>query len=85
MDMESKNCRLNQILQMLTHYLVRLAATPTAVHCSGVPPLGVSTAIACGRGTQANDSRSIISPTSRTTPKVQSRVTMKEIEPAQKR
>jgi hypothetical protein len=83
-DVESENRRLNQILQMLTRYLVRLPATPTAAPRGGVPPLGVSPTTASRSGAQASNSRSTARPAGRATPRVRSRVTAEETEPARK-
>jgi hypothetical protein len=69
---------------MLTRYLVRPATTPTVAPHGGVPPLGVSTATASGSGAQASNSRSTACPAGRATPRVRSRVTTEETEPAQK-
>jgi hypothetical protein len=82
---ESENCRLNQILQTLTRYLIRPAPTPTAVPRGGVLPLGVSTATASRSGVQASNSRSIACPAGRATPRVRSQVTTEETKPARKR
>ena len=84
-EVESKNHRLNQILQTLTRYLIQPPTTPTADLRSGVPPLGVSPATAFGSGTQASNSKSTACPVGCVTSKVRSRVTMEEIEPAPKR
>jgi hypothetical protein len=84
MDVESENRRLNQILQMLTRYLVRSATTPTIAPCGGILPLDVLATTASGSGAQASNSRSTACPASRATPKVRSRVTTEEIEPARK-
>jgi hypothetical protein len=84
-NVESENCRLNQILQTLTHYLERPPATPIAAPRCGVPPLGVSPATASGSGAQASNSRSTARPAGRVTPRVRSRVTAEETEPARKR
>jgi hypothetical protein len=82
---ESENRRLNQILQLLTHYHVRPAPTPTAAPHGGVPPLGASTATASGSGAQASNSRSTAHPTGSASPKVRSQVTTEEPKPARKR
>jgi hypothetical protein len=66
-DVESENRRLNQILQLLTRYLVRSPATPTAAPRGGVPPLGVSPATASGSGAQASNNRSTACPAGRAT------------------
>ena len=50
MDMESKNHRLNQIIQILTQHLVRSPTTPTAALHGRVPHLGVSPAAVSGSG-----------------------------------
>jgi hypothetical protein len=84
-DVESENRRLNQILQTLTRYLVRPPAIPTAAPRGGVPPLGVSPATASGSGAEASNSRSTARPAGRATPRVRSRVTTEEAEPARKR
>jgi hypothetical protein len=85
MDVESENRRLNQILQILTSYLVRLASTPTAAPRGGVPLLGVSAVTTSRSGAQASNSRSTAHRSGRATPRVRSRVTTEETEPARKR
>jgi hypothetical protein len=84
MDVESENRRLNQILQTLTQYLVRPAPIPTVVPRGGVPPLGILAATAFGSGAQASNSRSTARPVGCPTPRVWSRVTIKETKPARK-
>jgi hypothetical protein len=80
-DVESENCRLNQIL---TRYLVRPPATPTAAPRGGVPPLGASPATASRSGAQASNSRSTARPAGQATPRVRSRVTAEETKPTRK-
>jgi hypothetical protein len=81
-DVESENHRLNQILQTLTRYLVRPPAIPIAAPHGGVPPLGISPATASRSGAQASNRRSTARPAGRATPRVRSRVTTEETEPA---
>ena len=85
MDVVFENRKLNQILQTLTYYLVRLPVIPTAAPHNGVPPLGVSLAIASGSGAQANNSRSTARSIGRTTLRVQNRVTTETTKLAPKR
>ena len=80
-DVESKNRRLNQILQTLNCYLVQLASTLTAAPRNEVPPLGISTATVFGSGAQASSSRSTTRRVGRLIPRMQSRVTTEETEP----
>jgi hypothetical protein len=84
-DVEFENRRLNQILQMLTRYLVRPAPIPTVAPRGGVPPLGVLATTTFRRGAQVSNSRNIARPTGRTIPRMRSRVTTEETEPTQKR
>jgi hypothetical protein len=70
---------------MATCYLVRPPATPTAAPRGGVLPLGVSPTTASRSGAQASNSKSTTRPAGRATPRVRSRVTTEETEPARKR
>jgi hypothetical protein len=76
---------LNQVLQLLTRYLARLAPTPTAVPRGGVPPLGASAATSFRNGARASNSRSIALPIGCASPRVRTQVTPEELEPARKR
>jgi hypothetical protein len=84
-DVESKNRRLNQILQLFTRYLARPTLTPTIAPRDGVPPLGASAATAFGSGAQASNSRSSARPIGRASPRVRNRVTNEEPKRARKR
>ena len=84
-DVEFENHRLNQILQILTRYLIQPPTIPIVARRIGIPPLGVSPTTASGSSTQASNNRSTARPAGRTTPRMQNQVIVEETQPVQKR
>jgi hypothetical protein len=84
-DVDSESRRLNQILQVLTRYLARLARSASATLRPRVTHVDASHVTTSGSGAQASNSRSTARPTGRATHRVRSRIQDEQPESSRKR